>query len=202
MHGYIRRHAHNQVAVAPTLQLHDGTAGWALVADDQRVLHGRRRVTAAVARRPRRAVARRWFRWLRRRRCRSWCRRLGVALTVRRGAAARRPRGLWAWIRVGVRVRYQLACGWLRLGLGLRFRFGWRRLDDLDVLDDPAGLAAKLAGEPVGVEGARHDHLVLLVHDLVDDELPPLLDAAEDLLDVAAAAAALQVYRDDQLRHL
>lgn len=129
-----------------------------------------------------------------------WRRRLGLASTVRRGAAARPP-WLRAWIWARIRA-YHLA--WRRLGLWW-FSFWWRRrrrLGDLDVLDDLSSLAAELAGELVGVEWPRHEDLVLLVHDLLDDELPALLDAAENLLDLAATAAAVQVHGDDERRHL
>ena len=174
------------------LQLHDGAARRALLADDNgRALHRHwllvRRVGGAVARRPRRALARgRRRRWL------------GVALAVLRARQ-----------RIRVRVRYHLAARGRRrlgrgrlvvlfLGLGLR-----RRLGDLDALDDLAGLAPELAGELVGVEGARHEHPVVLpVHDLLDVELASVLDGAQDLLDLGPAAAAIHVQRDNQRRHL
>ena len=120
----------------PAVRLHDGAGavGRAVIADDHRVRHGRRHVrrvaAAAVAWRPRRALARRRFSWLRWRRCRWWRRCwLRLASTVRCGAAAR-PRRLWTRIWVRIRV-YHLAWGWLWLGLGLGLRrFGllfWRR---------------------------------------------------------------------------
>lgn len=100
-----------------------------------------------------------------------WRRRLGLASAVGCGAAARPPwlRAAWIWARIGA---YHLT--WRLLLRRFRFRifFRWRRLGDLDVLDDLSGLAAELGGELVGVEGPRHEHLVLLVHDLLDDELP------------------------------
>jgi hypothetical protein len=58
---------------------------------------------------------------------------------------------------------YQLAWRVFRLFV---FWFG-----DLDVLDDPSRLAPQLAGQLVGVEWACDQHLVLLVHDLLDGEL-------------------------------
>ena len=71
---------------------------------------------------------------------------------------------------------YHLAWDWLFLGRFWWISFG-RRLGDLNFLDDPPGLAAELGGELVGVEGPRHEDLVLLVHDLFDDELPAVCAA-------------------------
>ncbi|CAM0904818.1 unnamed protein product [Alopecurus aequalis] len=189
------------------LQLHDGAARRALLADDNRRARHRhrllvRRVGGAVARRPRWALARG------RRRRRRW---LGVALAVRRSAATR-PRGrvLRVRQRIRVRVRNQLVArgrrrlglgrllvAFLGLGLGLR-----RRLGDLDALDDLACLAPELAGELVRVKGPRHKHPVLPVHDLLDVELASVLNGGQHLLDLGAAAAAIHVQRDGQRRHL
>lgn len=78
-----------------------------------------------------------------------------------------------AWLLLGRRRRRRLFLR--RLGLRLRRRRRRRRreVDDLDLLDDLARLAAELVCELVRVEGPRHDHLVVL-HvelDVVDDEL-------------------------------
>jgi hypothetical protein len=45
-----------------------------------------------------------------------------------------------------------------------------RRRHDLDFGQETAGLAPKLAAELDGVEGPGDDHLLLLVHHLLEDE--------------------------------
>ena len=135
-----------------------------------------------------------------------------MALAVRRSAATRARRWVRQRVRQRIRVRHQLvARGWLGLGLVLFLlglgrvvlRLGYhRRLDDLNVLDDVAGLAPELACQLVGVEGPRHEHPVILVHDLLDDKLASVLDGGQDPLDLGTAAAAPHVHRDAQRRHL
>lgn len=193
---------------------HDGAwAGRVLIADHH--------VAAARIRRQHDVL----WRW-RRRRVRPGARAAVAAAVSVVAAAAGRPR----WERVGVRTRvwhlYDLGrwrrrWRWRRLVL---LRFCWRRrrflhlvlrprrlellflvrLHDLDLLDDVAGLATELVGELVGVEGTRHYHpaLLLVVLDVVDDELTLVSDPVEHFRDLGVAAAASQVYLDDDGRHL
>ena len=46
----------------------------------------------------------------------------------------------------------------------------WRRRHDLDFGHETAGLAPELAAELDGVEGPGDDHLLFLVHHLLEDE--------------------------------
>ena len=132
-------------------------------------------VAAALARRPGRARARRRrrhrtaYRWGRTGRTRRWAwwrrRRLaGVALAgARRRRAAGRTRRLRVWVRARVRI-------WVRDQLALVGRRWRRRRHDLDFGEETAGLAPELAAEVDGVEGPGDEHLLLLVHHLLEDE--------------------------------
>jgi hypothetical protein len=88
----------------------------------------------------------------------------------------------------------------LRLLLGLGRRRG-RGLDDLDLLDDLARLAAQLVGELVRVEGPRDLHLVVLLVevDVIDAELallckPRRPSVVPGNLSVAINANRLETY--------
>lgn len=136
---------------------------------------------------------------------------------------------LWTWARERVRIRVRawvrderFCARWWRIGPVARYygllgaphgssrrRLWWwwwwilfrrRRGHNLDFGCEMSGLAAELADEVHGVEGPRNQHLVLVVHHLVEDEPAPLLEAAEDLVDLGFAAAASQVQRDGHRR--
>lgn len=91
-------------------------------------------------------------------------------------------------------ILFAALLGILFAALGNLWTLGRRRrrlflLHDVDLYHETAGLAAELAAELDGVEGPGDENLVLLVHHLIEDELATLLNAAEDLLDLASAAA-------------
>lgn len=142
-----------------------------------------------------------WLLLGRRRRRRLFLRRLGLRLGRRRrwlhDNHRRRRLGLLLLLRRRWLGLFFL--GWLRLRLRRRRRRRRREVDDLDLLDDLARLAAELVCELVRVEGPRHDHLVVL-HvelDVVDDELTLVSDPGEHPVDLGIAALAFQVHFDD-----
>ena len=114
---------------------------------------------ARAARRRRHRTAYRWgraWRW--------WQRLAGVALAgAQRRRAAGRTRRLRVWVRARVRI-------WVRDQLALVGRRWRRRRHDLDFGEETAGLAPELAAEVDGVEGPGDEHLLLLVHNLLEDE--------------------------------
>jgi len=200
--------ASRPAASAPAAASHDsaGAVGLRILAAEVPLL------AAALARHPGRARARRRrhrtaYRWGRtdRRRHGEWCRQARAARrrrhrTANRWERAYRPRrGAWRWrrrrraagrtrrLRVWVRARVRI---WVRDQLALVGRRWRRRRHDLDFGEETAGLAPELAAEVDGVEGPGDEHLLLLVHHLLEDEPATLLDAAEDLVNLASAAAA------------
>ena len=180
--------ASRPAASAPAAASHDsaGAVGLRILAAEVPLL------AAALARHPGRARARRRrhrtaYRWGRA--WRWWQRLAGVALAgARRRRADGRTRRLRVWVRTRVRiwVRDQLALAgiinrrlrwrrrrWRRRWLSLwLWRWCWSRWrwQDLDFGDETAGLAPELAAELDGVEGPGDEHLLLLVHHLLEDE--------------------------------